>query len=234
MIMKKLSAFMLLSCVSLLTACSQITILNPKSTTGKEQAYLIWFSLAIMLIVLIVVFILFVWFVLKYRHTKNRPEHVATEDTGNKTLELTYTIIPIILLIILAIPTVNITLDQSPSTEAAKDQNGTKVEVTAKQFAWDFKHANGKKEINELVIPEGEPIVLKLKSADVVHSFWVPELAGKVDTYPNKTLTYVIKNPEKGTYQGKCAEFCGTNHADMTFEVKVVSKENYQKYLEQS
>lgn len=229
--MKKLRVFILLSLVSLLTACGNITILNPKSTTGKEQAYLIWFSLVIMLIVLIVVFILFIRFVAKYRQKVNGPDQVATEDIGNKKLELTYTIIPIILLIILAIPTVKITLDQSPSTEAAKEEEGTKVEVTAKQFAWDFKHANGKKEVNELVVPEGEPIVLKLKSEDVVHSFWVPELAGKVDTYPNKTLTYVIKNPEKGTYHGKCAEFCGTNHADMTFEVKVVSKEKYQNYL---
>ena len=211
--------------------CSNITILDPKSTTGKEQAYLIWFSMALMAIVILVVFVLFTHFVIKYRYTKERDEIIPKDIKGNTKLELTYTIIPVIMLIVLAVPTVRITLDQSPSSEAAEEQKGTAIEVTARQFEWIFEHENDKEVTDELVVPEGEPIILHLKSEDVIHSFWVPELAGKVDVFPNKSLTYVIKNPEKGTYRGKCAEFCGVQHTNMTFKVRVVSQDDYEDYL---
>lgn len=208
-----------------------MTVLDPKSTTGKDQAYLIWFSLAIMLLVLFVVFVLFTVFVIKYRTTTKRQGIFPKDVKGNLKLELTWTIIPFILLLILAVPTVKITLEQSPSTEAANVQNGVHINVEASQFEWAFEHGNGKKVKGELIIPEGKPIVLHLKSKDVIHSFWVPELAGKVDVLPNKELTYVIKEPERGRYDGKCAEFCGLQHAKMTFEVKVVSASEYERYI---
>lgn len=227
--MKKMSLFLF---SFLLVGCSNITVLDPKSTTGKDQAYLIWFSLAIMSIVILVVFVLFTHFVIKYRLTKDRQDVLPTDVKGNKKLELTYTIIPIILLIILAIPTVRITLDQSPNSEAAQNQDGVNIDVTARQFEWKFTHDNNKQVTDELVIPEGEPIVLHLQSEDVIHSFWVPELAGKVDVIPGQEITYVIEDPETGTYEGKCAEFCGVQHTNMTFTVKVVSDGNYEDYLD--
>lgn len=227
--MKKMSLFLF---SFLLVGCNNITVLDPKSTTGKDQAYLIWFSLAIMSIVILVVFVLFTHFVIKYRLTKARQDVLPTDVKGNKKLELTYTIIPIILLIILAIPTVRITLDQSPNSEAAQNQDGVNIDVTARQFEWKFTHDNNKQVTDELVIPEGEPIVLHLQSEDVIHSFWVPELAGKVDVIPGQEITYVIEDPETGTYEGKCAEFCGVQHTNMTFTVKVVSDSNYKDYLD--
>lgn len=227
--MKKMSLFLF---SFLLVGCSNITVLDPKSTTGKDQAYLIWFSLAIMSIVILVVFVLFTHFVIKYRLTKARQDVLPTDVKGNKKLELTYTIIPIILLIILAIPTVRITLDQSPNSEAAQNQDGVNIDVIARQFEWKFTHDNNKQVTDELVIPEGEPIVLHLQSEDVIHSFWVPELAGKVDVIPGQEITYVIEDPETGTYEGKCAEFCGVQHTNMTFTVKVVSDSNYKDYLD--
>src|SRR5699024_4478565 len=105
------------------------------------------------------------------------------------------------------------------------------IDVTAKQFEWNFEHENDKEVTDELIVPEQEPIVLHLQSADVIHSFWVPELAGKVDVFPNKELTYVIEKPEKGTYKGKCAEFSCIQHTDNIYNVKVVSEENYDEYL---
>lgn len=225
--MKKVSLFLF---SLLLVGCSNITVLDPKSETGKDQAYLIWFSLALMSIVILVVFILFTWFIIRYRYTKERQNVIPKDVKGNLKLELTYTILPILLLIVLAVPTIKITMHQSPSTEAAQEK-GTQIDVTAKQFEWNFEHENDKEVTDELIVPEKEPIVLHLQSADVIHSFWVPELAGKVDVFPNKELTYVIEKPEKGTYKGKCAEFCGVQHTDMTFTVKVVSEEDYDEYL---
>jgi cytochrome c oxidase subunit 2 len=222
-----------LSMVLLLTGCSNITVLDPKSATGKEQAFLIWLSLAIMSVVILVVFILFTWFVIKYRSTEKNHDSLPIDVKGNLKLELTYTIIPCLLLIVLAVPTVQITMDQSPSTEAKEEQDGVHINVVAKQFEWAFEHSNGKKVKDELVIPEEETIIFHLHSEDVIHSFWVPELAGKVDVFPNKELTYIIHDAEKGTYDGKCAEFCGIQHTNMVFNVKVVDQESYDTYLDE-
>ncbi|MDY0394281.1 cytochrome c oxidase subunit II [Virgibacillus halophilus] len=168
-----------------------------KSTTGEEQAYLIWFSLGLMMIVLAVVFILFARFVIKYRYKKEKDDFLPEDVKGNLKLELTWTILPIILLIVLAVPTIQITYDQSPQTSADADA-GMDIGVAAEQFKWTFSQPNGKTEENKLVLPEGETVTLHLSSKDVIHSFWVPALAGKIDTIPGKQVTYEIKNPKKG------------------------------------
>src|SRR5699024_1734232 len=174
--MKKVSLFLF---SLLLVGCSNITVLDPKSETGKDQAYLIWFSLALMSTVILVVFILFTWSIIRYGYTQERQNVIPKDVKGNLTLELAYTILPMLLLIVLAAPTITITLHHSPSTEAAQEK-GTQIDVTAKQFEWNFEHENDKEVTDELIVPEQEPIVLHLQSADVIHSFWVPELAGKV------------------------------------------------------
>lgn len=227
--MKKIWVFPFLL---LLSGCN-ITILNPKSVTGEEQAFLIRLSLLIMSIVILVVFVLLTLFIRKYR-AKNLPaDYIPSKEVGNKKLEVAWTLIPILLLVILAIPTVAVTYYQSPVSDLAADKEGEHVEVVAKQFEWTFIYENEKETFDELVIPEGESIIFELYSEDVIHSFWIPELGGKVDVMPHKKLVYEIKEPEIGTYDGKCAEYCGIQHANMRFDVKVVSKEDYQKFLEE-
>ncbi len=226
--MKKLLFF---GSLFLMTGCSSITVLDPKSATGKDQAFLIWFSIALMTLVILVVFVLFTYYVIKYREKPGNSDALPVDVKGNVKLELTYTIIPIILLIILAVPTIKITLEQSPSETVAKNQDGNHIEVLAKQFEWSFQHPNGEQVADELVVPEGEPLVFHLTSEDVIHSFWIPELAGKVDVIPGTELTYIIDDAEVGTYQGKCAEYCGIQHKNMTFTVKVVEKDEYIQYL---
>lgn len=218
----------------LLTGCSSITVLNTHSSTGDKQAFLIWFSFGIMLIVLITVFILFARFVYKYRYTKEKDGFTPLDVNGNRKLELTWTIIPILLLVVLAIPTISITYNQSPISGEQTHEKGVHIDVTAQQFLWTFKHENGKEVENVLVIPEGKSIYFHLNSKDVIHSFWIPALAGKVDALPGEELTYEIENAEMGTYDGKCAEYCGTQHAKMEFKTKVVSKEQYQQYISKS
>src|SRR5699024_12365754 len=117
--MKKVSLFLF---SLLLVGCSNITVLDPKSETGKDQAYLIWFSLALMSIVILVDFILFTWFNIRYRYTKERQNVIPKDVKGNLKLELIYTILPIILLIVLAVPTTSITMHKSPITEAAQEE----------------------------------------------------------------------------------------------------------------
>lgn len=228
--MKKWFAF---PSLLLLAGCSGITVLDPKSTTGKEQAFLIWFGLAIMMFVLVIVFALMIWIVIKYRERKDpQPEPKQVKDIAK--YEWIWIIGPVILLAVLAVPTVSITYDQSPKAQSqeTENQDGVHIQVLAKQFEWTFSHEGGGKDHNILYLPEGEDIVLHLSASDVIHSFWVPHLAGKVDLIPGEDIVYEIKNPEIGTYKGKCAEYCGIQHANMTFEARVIPKSEYEEYVE--
>ncbi|WLV24257.1 cytochrome c oxidase subunit II [Aciduricibacillus chroicocephali] len=224
-----------------LTGCSHIRVLNPQSDTGKDQAFLIWLSLAIMLFVLVIVFILWGRFVWKYRESKqkNNP-NLPTDITENKLYETIWTVGPILLLVALAIPTISITYGQSPVTSADKTKShvdphskGTHIKVTGERFIWTFEHKGGKKETGVLVMPANTKVYFHLHSKDVIHSFWIPEIAGKSDVMPHTKLIYEVKNAKPGEYEGKCAEFCGVEHAKMRFTVKVIPKKEYEKYIKE-
>jgi cytochrome c oxidase subunit II len=113
------------------------------------------------------------------------------------------------------------------------------VKVTAAQWWWRFEYDDAVASrvvttANELHIPAGTPIVLRLTSRDVIHSFWVPELHGKRDLIPGKdTTTLTIQADKPGTYRGQCAEFCGHQHAKMALVVVVEPPEQFNSWLEQ-
>ncbi|WP_430791284.1 cytochrome c oxidase subunit II [Virgibacillus flavescens] len=226
--MKKLVPALFLLC---LTGCD-ISVLNAQSETGQEQAFLIWFSFGLMMIVMLVVFVLFAKFVWKYRETPQNKDDLPKDVKGNKKLEITWTSLSILLLVVLAVPMISITYDQSAVLSSSKDnEEAVHVNVTAEQFFWTFGYENGKKTMNKLVIPANKTIVFHLKSKDVIHSFWIPELAGKTDVMPDRELDYEIVNAKKGTYEGKCAEFCGVLHTKMQFTTEVVSTSDYEEWL---
>ncbi len=107
-----------------------------------------------------------------------------------------------------------------------------KIEVTAHQWWWDVYYpATGNSLRNVIHIPAGQPVDLHLTSADVVHSFWVPRLGGKLDMIPGRTNVLRLAADEPGTYRGACAEFCGLNHAHMKFEVIALSESQWQQWL---
>ncbi|MFZ3578539.1 cytochrome c oxidase subunit II [Virgibacillus sp. DJP39] len=222
----------LLTPILLLLSGCNITVLNPKSDTGQDQAFLIWFSFSLMMIVLVVVFILFARFVWKYRETSFNKDDLPKDVKGNKKLELIWTLSAIFLLVVLAVPTIAITYNQSPELSSTEDkEEAVHVNVIGQQFYWTFTYENGKTSTNKLVIPADKTVTFHLKSKDVIHSFWIPQLAGKTDVLPGKELIYEIVNPQAGTYEGKCAEFCGLDHANMQFTTKVVSTKEYEKWL---
>jgi cytochrome c oxidase subunit 2 len=98
-----------------------------------------------------------------------------------------------------------------------------RIQVTGKQWWWEVRYEDGSDDgvvlANELHIPLGRPVEILLGSSDVIHSFWVPALAGKVDMIPGRTTRIVIQADEAGTWRGQCAEYCGAQHALMAFHV---------------
>jgi len=143
-------------------------------------------------------------------------------------LELAWTVVPPLIILRISIPTVRLIFRSQPRPAPA---NALNVEVIAHQWWWEFRYpAAGVVTANELHIPEGRPVRLKLRSADVLHSFWVPQLGGKRDVVPGQTneITLIARVP--GEYLGQCAEFCGLSHANMRFRVFVDTPQEFARW----
>ena len=216
-----LAVFLLL----LFAAC---TPNNPQSTfdaagpVAKDQRDLFLFIFWAAVAVFVVVEGLLIYAVIRYRRRPGqgtpRPVH------GNRNLEIAWTIAPAIVLIIIAVPTIDVILETGNTPqeceEAGISEDCLRVNVIAHQWWWEFEYPDyGLVTANELHIPAGSVIDLSLDSGDVLHSFWVPKLAGKTDVVPRGDNSMWFQADEAGTFDGLCAEFCGISHAQMRFRV---------------
>jgi cytochrome c oxidase subunit II len=106
------------------------------------------------------------------------------------------------------------------------------IEVVGHQFWWEVRYPDrGVTVTNELHLPVGRPINLQLTSADVIHSFWVPALAGKLDLLPDRTNTLVLEADEAGVHRSRCAEFCGLEHTKMVLTVVAEPEERFASWV---
>ena len=126
---------------------------------------------------------------------------------------------------------------EAEASDSVETPSGAmKIHVLAQQFTWSFKYPEGMKAdstaANTLFVPVGKSVELVINSKDVIHDWWVPELGQKVDAIPGRTTTTWFKADEEGTYEGQCAEFCGSGHATMTITVKVLSQEKFTQMME--
>lgn len=216
-----------------LTACD-LRVLDPASDTAERLTDLIYLSFGLMMMVFAVVILLFVRFLRKYRESPGQEGVIPKESKENKWLEASWTVLPILLLVVLAVPTVKATYEltaQVSGQEGTTMEAGRTINVEAERFKWTFTYENGKTSVNELVLPVNQKVNFKLTSKDVIHSFWIPNLAGKIDVLPGEINKQSFTPNEKGIFQGKCAEFCGAEHAWMRFETRVVSKSQFQNWL---
>lgn len=158
---------------------------------------------------------------------RERPGRVASQFTGNTRVEIVWTAIPALILLIVFILTVQ-------TMHAISTPSGDPLEITVvgHQWWWQFNYDQEKfVTANEMHVPVGQPVVLHLTSADVLHSFWVPQLAGKQDTIPGQThdLTFTVSKP--GTYLGQCSEFCGVQHTFMVIRVVADPPDQYAAWV---
>jgi cytochrome c oxidase subunit II len=116
---------------------------------------------------------------------------------------------------------------------AREPEGALQVTVTAHQWWWEYEyHEEGVITANELHIPAGRPVFLALESEDVIHSYWVPRLAGKIDVVPGRTNHLTIEADEPGEYHGTCAEYCGLSHANMRFRVFAHTPADYERWVQ--
>lgn len=194
-----------------------------------DQAYL-WigyFALAI----LVVVETALVWFVFKYRR-RGRPRTVeGPQIHGATKLELIWTAVPI--LILAAVATfIFYKLPGIEDVPKASAQGGPlTIRVDAHQFYWQFTYPNGAVSIDELRAPVNRVVKIDIHSEDVDHSWWIPELHGKFDAIPGRVNHTWFKADQVGTYRGKCGEYCGVFHAQMTARAHIVSAGDYEAWI---
>jgi cytochrome c oxidase subunit 2 len=113
------------------------------------------------------------------------------------------------------------------------DPNTLRISVTGQQFQWTFGYGNsGVKTTNDLHIPIGQPLIFDVTSTDVIHSFWVPDLYGKIDANPGRVNRITFKAKQPGEYRGVCAELCGAGHGGMLFRVTAVTQTDFQQWLQ--
>ncbi|HWL25578.1 MAG TPA: cytochrome c oxidase subunit II [Ureibacillus sp.] len=244
--LKKWRLFSLLAVMTVfLSACGEeyISTLQPAGAVGKEQFNLLLFSITIMALVTIVVSVLYIYAFLKFRRSKQGEDFMPKQVEGSHVLETIWTVIPIVLLLILAVPTL-ITTYKFGDVAAMEqvDENGNKtaltIDVTAKLYWWEFNYPDlGIVTSQELVVPTGEKVYFNLKAADVKHSFWIPSVGGKMDTnVDNINKFYLVFDEESeglkdGVFYGKCAELCGPSHALMDFKVKTLAPEAFDSWV---
>ena len=177
---------------------------------------------------------LLVWSMLRYRR---RGDELPPQIHGNNKLELTWTLIPLLLVVVLFVVTIQ---GQNKALQKST-RPALEVDVLAFQWSWRFAYEGQGVEVvgspgnvPELVVPVGQPVRIKLRSADVVHSFYVPRTLFKRQAIPGRTTEFDLTFEKVGTYQGHCVQFCGLAHDDMLFRVRVVSPGEFQSWLAQA
>lgn len=175
---------------------------------------------------LIMVLMLYAAFVFR---RKPGDEEDGLHIHGNTTLEVVWTIIPLIIVIALGVWGAIVLRD---ITTAAPD--ALEIDVTAWQWNWSFEYpTEGEFASAELVVPVNQPLRLNMRSRDVLHNFWVPEFRVKQDLVPGRTTVLNVTPTETGEFKVRCAEICGTEHANMLAPVRVVSREEYDAWIEE-
>jgi cytochrome c oxidase subunit 2 len=152
---------------------------------------------------------------------------------GNFKAEIAWTIIPFLILVFVAVPTVTTILNISH-----RPANALKISVFGQQWWWSYEYdlnGDGTPEIitaNELVIPAGRQVELQVQSRDVIHSFWIPALAGTRDAVPGRVQILEMQADKPGEYDGQCKEYCGLSHANMRARAVVLSQSDFDQWVQ--
>jgi cytochrome c oxidase subunit II len=211
-------------------------IFKPQSTPADEIHTLSLFVLAVTGIIFLAVFWLLAYAVIKFRKRKDDDGGEPPQVYGSNPLELAWTVIPVLVVIVLFLATARVI---HAIQDAPKPAGAIEVTVIGHQFWWEFRYpALGVVTANELHVPVSDaanptPTFLTLLSADTDHSFWVPQLNGKTDLIPNRINHMWIDPHQPGLYVGQCAQYCGVQHAKMLLRVYVEPREEFDRWVEQ-
>ena len=205
----------------------------PAGANAREIDWLqrlVFYIAGVVALIVIGVVVYVIW---KY---KDRGQDIPEQSHGNPKLEILLTILPAMILAVVAVPSI------AAVFELDKKDNDCVINVTGQQWWWEYDYVKGSTcgdvEITEsivtsgeLVIPADTPVLLRITSRDVIHSFWIPRLNGKRDAVPGRLHTLRMEADAPGIYVGQCAEFCGLSHARMRQAAVALNTADFQTWV---
>ena len=232
------AAVFLLCCAVTLSAPPALadvtSIFRPLSTPAQAVYEIALLALAVCAAIFLIVAGMLVYTIIRFRRRPGDEGREPPQVYGSNQIELAWTVIPIIIVIVLILATTRTIYDVQGAIPPADAVNAT---VVGHQWWWEIRYPKlGIVTANELHVPVSEsskrqPTFLRLESADVAHSFWVPQLAGKTDLIPNRENRMWIEPIQPGTYVGNCAEYCGLQHARMLLRVIAHAPADFEKWV---
>jgi cytochrome c oxidase subunit 2 len=218
-----------------LTGCSGIqSALDPKGPAAGELAWLMWFFTGLCTVIWIVVLV--VVGLTQLRRSRSRPDPLALDAVAEtRTFRIVTAAVGASALVLVALTLLSFFANRTLAHIG--DDAKLTIRVTGHQWWWEARYENADPSrilttANEIHIPAGEPVRLVLRSGDVIHSFWVPSLHGKLDLIPGVENVLTLKADKPGVYRGQCAEFCGIQHAHMGILVLAQPRPEFDAWLD--
>ena len=227
--MRGLARLVLAATLVLSAGCgdARSSALRPQSSAGEDIARLWWLMLGLGAAVAVLV----IGLLLRTARSSRRPddEDGNRSGDGQRWIVLGGVVLPVVVLLPLSLVVVR----TGARVAAPPPEDALVVDVVGHQYWWEIRYPESGAAVtaNEMHIPVGRAVDLRLTTDDVIHSFWVPPLHGKVDMIPGEETRLTLNADEAGTYQGVCAEFCGLQHANMRFLVVAEEPDEFARWL---
>lgn len=219
-----------------LSGCSELAVFDPKGPNAETLRDLIMYSIYFMLVIMIVVYVLFAFVIVKFRDRKNFNEKDHEPNIhGSTKLEIIWTLIPIVIIIALSIPTVKALyeLEQPPKETAHKEP--IVIHATSADWKWIFSYPEEDIEtINYVNVPEDHPVLFKITSADSMSSFWVPQIGGQEYGMPGMVNDLYLQADEPGIYDGMNSNFTGEGMTHQKFNFVALEEDEYQNWVKET
>lgn len=205
---------------------------EPSSPSAERITDIYWLIMALAGLVFFSVMIPLAVFIVRYRSRSRARDVEGPQVRGNTRLELAWTVAPVLILFVIA-SFVFYKLTGITDPAVAGERESMTVDVEGRQFYWRFRYPNGVVTFDTLRLPLDRTTELRITAPDwdVAHSFWVPELGGKRDAIPGQTTSMDVRPTRTGSFDLKCAEFCGVQHAAMLGHVDVLAAAGFDDWL---
>lgn len=210
---------------------ANVAVLEPAGQIGEKERNLIYFALALSLVVVIPVFFMLFYFAYKYREDNQKAKY-SPDLAGSKLAETIWWLVPTVLIIILGVVTWNSSHDLDPYKKIASDKKPINIQVVSLNWKWLFIYPDQHvASVNYLQFPENTPINFELTSDSVMNSFWIPQLGGQVYCMPGMYSKLHLIADKTGTFKGSSANISGEGFADMNFDAKSSSQEDFNTWI---
>ncbi|WP_282940801.1 ubiquinol oxidase subunit II [Paenibacillus sp. RC67] len=223
---------MLMVVLFVFTGCSDVSVLNPKGPIAEQQRDLMFLTTALCSIVIVPVLILTAIIIWRYRDRKGRKAAYSPNWEHSTKLEVIWWGIPIIVILAIAVITVQSTYALEPSKPIKSDVKPITVQVTSLNWKWLFQYPEqGIATVNELKIPKGVPIRFQITADSPMNSFWIPQLGGQIYAMSGMAMTLYLQADELGKFWGSGANFTGKDFAKMYFDVDSITQDQFDQWV---